>query len=322
MQFTRMHGCGNDYVFVDCRADPPLAARFCADSAYASDTARRIADRHRGVGGDGLILLLPDETSHVRMIMFNADGSRGAMCGNGLRCLARLALESVLPAGERLTDWSPLPSSSAAWAAGAGRCLPDRIRRALWAALTQAQAGTRVRLASVTVATDAGPHPVFAALTEDPGPSMLAVAMGHVRVEPAFEQPDLIQPGLVASVIPVQVGSAHAVVEVPEAKPVDLRAVGTVLQALPRFAGGVNVHLVERVAADVLFMRPWERGSGATLACGTGACAAVAALHDCRGLAADWRVDQPGGTVWVQSGDPLLMTGPAEYICRGSWSGS
>ncbi|MBK8099176.1 MAG: diaminopimelate epimerase [Planctomycetes bacterium] len=255
--FVKMEGAGNDYVFVDAIAQPFPLGR-------AGELARRWSDRHFGIGGDGLIALTRGVDGGIAMQMWNADGSRGAMCGNGLRCLARLAY-------------------------GLGH----------------------VRDRSFVVATDAGPRRV------EIGDDAVRTEMGAVLVADLPETAEL-------GGVPVQfwrgdAGNPHAVIfcDDPEIAPVD--RIGMAAQIHPTFPGGVNVEFVAVAGTAGLRQRTFERGSGETLACGTGA--AVAALAACR----QGRLPGPRVAVALRGGvllveldrTPLVIEGPARTVFRG-----
>jgi diaminopimelate epimerase len=230
MKFTKMHGLGNDYVYVDCFAQRLEGVDLAA-------LARHISDRRRGVGADGLILIRPDERADVRMEMYNADGSRAEMCGNGIRCVAKYAL------GHGLTKNNPL-----------------------------------------RIATDAGMR--FAEVISDDGRcARVTVVMGEPRFEPeslparlAGEQiadhPLQIN-GRELRVSCVSVGNPHAVVFVSDFSAIDVERDGGAIETHDMFPQRINVHFVRRDGPSAVTMRTWERGSGATQACGTGACAAA-----------------------------------------------
>jgi len=271
VRFVKIEGAGNDYVLVETfgqRVDDPPAL------------ARAVADRFRGIGSDGLITVGPADApgAHARMRIFNADGSEGRLCGNGLRCVVRwLVREGRAPAAEvRVQTASGVRR---------GRPLPDGTAEVELAApdFTRAALG-------LPGAGDCQ-LPVPPALRADPD-----VAFG------------------------VCVGNPHLVVRVADVAAADLRAAGAALG--PALPGGANVHLVAVRAPDALDARPWERGSGATQACGTGAVAsAVVALRLgwLRGPAV--RVAMPGGTLgvrWEGHGSAWLA-GPANLPFHGEW---
>jgi diaminopimelate epimerase len=254
--FTKMEGLGNDYVFVDTIASPFPLER-------ASALACRWSDRHRGIGADGLILLQRDG-SGLRMAMWNADGSRGAMCGNGLRCLARFAHE-------------------------------------------RGHATAR----AFTIATDAGPRAVE--LLAGDG---VRAAMGDVRTAPPRR---LAVGGAQLSLVPGDAGNPHAVLFVDDTGTADVAGIGGALQRHPEFPGGVNVEFVQRLGNDRIRQRTFERGSGETMACGTGAAVAAAAAR-AAGLVRGERiaVELRGGTLHVLGGGvALAIEGPARTVFDG-----
>jgi diaminopimelate epimerase len=277
VRFVKIEGAGNDYVLVET---------FSQRVEDAAALARSVSDRHVGIGSDGLILVGPadappagEPAAHARMRIFNADGSEGRMCGNGLRCVVRwLVEEGRAPAvGARVQTASgprrggPLPDGR--WEVELG--VPDFAR----AALGLPGAG-EARL------------PLPAGLRGDP-----PEAFG------------------------VSVGNPHLVLRVAAPEAEDLRAVGTALGAL--VPGGANVHLLAPRGADLLLVRPWERGSGATQACGTGAVACAVVARRQGWLAADVvRVAMPGGELrvrWSGAGAAWLA-GPANLPFRGEWT--
>lgn len=265
LAFHKLEGAGNDYVFVDA-----IAQRFPLERA--AELARAWSDRHHGIGADGLILLLPGAAgSHVSMRMWNADGSEGAMCGNGLRCLAALAH-------------------------GLGHANGSEVIR---------------------VATAAGQRSVTLGPTGPGGFATSARAdLGTVRVDAACR---LQVAGRELVVVTGDAGNPHAVVFVDDdlaAYPV--ASLGAAFQSHPRFAGGVNVEFV-RAMADGLRCRVFERGSGETLACGTGAAVAALAAHAAGCFRANpVPVHMRGGTLVVHDeGHRIVLEGPVRHVYRG-----
>jgi diaminopimelate epimerase len=263
LPFVKMEGAGNDYVYFDAIAnDVPLER--------LARLAPRIADRRFGVGGDGVIVVGRSDSADCRMTMWNADGSRGAMCGNGLRCVAWLADQAGHARGERIvidTDSGP------------------RTARIL------ARRGDTAR-----VAVD------FGAVTMDATPQRATIAGRTWHYHPG------------------DAGNPHAVVFVDEdPEHVPVAAVGAAMQSLAAFPGGVNVEFVQVVADGNLVQRTFERGSGETLACGSGAAAAVAAAL-ATGRASGPRVAvrlRGGELIFVREGSSLVMEGPARTVFRG-----
>ena len=272
-----MHGAGNDYIYLDARDQ----------QRQWPELAVAMSDRHTGVGSDGIILALPSRSAHLRMRMFNADGSEGEMCGNGIRCLVKYAMDlGIVP-----PDTSPV---SVETLAGVLQIVP------MWdgGEMVRARVGMgepRLRAEEIPV-----------------------VAPGHERVMDYPVQVD----GRELSITCVSMGNPHAVVFLDE--PVDdtpLAELGPLVERHPMFPQRVNFEIVNRIDATRLRARVWERGSGLTLACGTGACAiAVAArLH---GYTDDQvTIALPGGELtvcWPGHGE-VVLEGPVEQVFEGEW---
>jgi diaminopimelate epimerase len=294
--FVKMHGIGNDYVYVDAAACPDIERR-----ADLADLARRVSDRHRGVGSDGLILVCPpspDGTgAHVRMRMFNTDGSESEMCGNGVRCVAKFA--------------------------------HDRL--AVTANPMFVQTGRGV----LSIAYDTDAHGRLATATVDMGEPILATAdvPTTLPATKAGAAVDVRWPaaagleldGFDGAVTAVSMGNPHAVLFGRDVQRVALERVGPVLERDGVFPRRVNVHVVEVVSRTHLRMRTWERGAGITQACGTGACAVLvaAALSGLSERTAD--IDLPGGRLRIRwdAGERghVFMTGPAADVFEGVWPG-
>ena len=271
LRFAKMHGAGNDYVYVAAR-DGPLPDDL-------PGLARALSHRNAGVGGDGLILVLPPEAGgDVRMRMFNADGSEGRMCGNGVRCVAKLAADRGL-----------VPADAQA----------------------------------VVVETASGPRRV-GLLRDDHGRVVGGrVDMGRPELGPAAVGLVGDPPAEAGQLTFVSMGNPHAVAFVDDLAAIDLPRLGPLVATNPAFAEGINAHFVQILAPDRLRIAHWERGSGPTLACGTGACAAcVAGVVTGR---TDRRVaaEVPGGVLeldWRDDGG-VTMAGPAVEVFRGEWVG-
>ena len=254
MRLAKHHGLGNDFLIALVNVLP--------DDAPAM--AQAVCHRTRGIGADGLIFGLPgdsDAGTDVTMVLFNADGSRAEMSGNGIRCLAQAA------AGQ----------------------------------------GDRDQSRELRIGTDAGVRAVSVEPTDDPHVVQARVDMGPVDAGPDLGSIDY-PAGLRFAT--ASVGNPHLVIQVPDAREVDIAADGA---ELSRLAGGINVEFISGAAAGI-DMRVWERGVGVTEACGTGACAAAQAAHHWGLVGPSVRVSMPGGDVVVELGDTALLTGPAEYI--------
>jgi diaminopimelate epimerase len=281
LRFTKMHGAGNDFVCLDGVVEPDLERRDDLDRL-----ARAVCDRRAGIGGDGLILIsAPDETLElpagdaVRMRMFNADGSESAMCGNGLRCVAKYAVEHGLVTGE------------------GGRVLVQTGAGVMEAACRSAAGGV---------------EPV----TVNMGRPILDLAEVPVVS-------DRLDPGTQAAVF-VSMGNPHAVFFVEDVGAVDLAAVGPRLERHAAFPQRMNVHFVEVAGPGEVAVRTWERGSGITGACGSGACAVCVAGVLTGRTARNILAHLPAGDlelVWEEDAGHVLMTGPAVEVFNGIWGG-
>jgi diaminopimelate epimerase len=276
MRFTKMHGLGNDYVYVSTFDQrPPM------------DPARlavAVSDRHFGVGGDGLILIMPSERAHARMRMFNADGSEGEMCGNGVRCVAKYVYDRGLVSADRVTIETGRGILSLDLEVKNGKV--ERVRVDMGAPILD-------------------PRKI---------PTTLA---GEPPVEVPIEAG-----GAVLSVTAVSMGNPHAVTYVPDAAAFPLDSVGPLVEHHPAFPRRVNLHVVEVISPKEVRMRTWERGSGITLACGTGACAVCVAGVLTGRTARSLVAHLPGGDLelaWPDVQESVFMTGPAVEVFSGDW---
>ena len=277
MKFVKMHGTGNDFVLLETRGEehdwPRLAQAMC--------------DRHFGVGADGLILVLPSARADVRMRMFNPDGSEAEMCGNGLRCVVKYAVEGGLarPRAGRI-DVETLAGVLAAQTFGDGRTV-ERVRVSMGA--------PRFAPADIPVLMEADP-PIVGLPLEVAGHTLrlTCLSMGNPHAVHFLDSPVAVFP---------------------------LEEVGPQVEHHPLFPQRVNFEVAQVLASDRMEARVWERGAGATLACGTGASAVMVAGH-LHGLVGE-RVDitLPGGTLaieWDGRGE-VYLSGPAERVFAGEW---
>ena len=276
MRFTKMHGAGNDYVYVDCFEQP-------VDDPAA--VALAVSDRHFGIGGDGLILVMPSDVADVRMRMFNADGSEAEMCGNGVRCVAKYAYDHGRTAANPMT----------------------------------VETGGGIKTIEVMLGHDGK----VARATVNMGPPVLVPAEIPVRFDGdrAIDIP-LTAGGEQYQATCVSMGNPHAVIYVGDVEGVDLARIGPALETHEAFPQRVNVHFVQVYHDGEVAMRTWERGSGMTLACGTGASAVcVAGVLTGRSERAIL-AHLPGGDLsleWHQEDDCVYMTGPAIEVFSGQW---
>ncbi len=280
MHFTKMHGCGNDYVYLDgwnalLPADLPALAR-------------RVSDRHTGIGSDGLIVVAPSTSAHARMLMFNADGSMAEMCGNGLRCAAKLAYDHghVRERSMRIETGSGILEVELALSGE--QCIGATVMMG------------RPRLTPVEVPVQhSGPGPLLELTLSIAGQPHRLIAVG--------------------------MGNPHAVCFVDDVERFKVGEVGAQIERHPSFPRRANVEFVARIADEqglpVLRQRTWERGSGETQACGTGACATVvAAILDRRIASREAVVRLDGGDLrvaWPDDRSEVRLSGPAVTVCDG-----
>lgn len=259
MRFTKMEGLGNDYIYLNCMKDSP---------PDLPGLARQLSDRHFGVGADGLICVKPGRTGDFTMEMYNADGSRGAMCGNGIRCVGKYVYDRGL-----------------------------------------------TRKTCLTIDTDAGPRGLELRVSGG-RVERVQVDMGTAQVGQAVEVKAL---GQTFSVVPVSVGNPHGVIFCPDPAGVDLEGLGPVLERHPALGERSNIEFASvEGGGEGLYVRVWERGSGVTLSCGTGACAVFAAARKERLCGDGAAVRLPGGSLELEwSAGRIFMTGPARTVFEG-----
>lgn len=274
MKFTKMHGCGNDYVYVNC---------FEEQVADPGKTAVFVSDRHFGIGADGLILIKPSDAADFEMEMYNADGSRGAMCGNGIRCVAKYVYDNGMTDKTRITVNT-----------GSGV-------KTLDLSVKDGKVET-VRVNMGTPELTAGKIPVL------------------VDTETAVEAP-ILADGRDWKFTAVSMGNPHAVVFVDNLDRLQLEVTGPKFENHSMFPDRVNAEFVRVVDDKTIEMRVWERGSGETLACGTGSCAAaVAAILNGKVSGNTVTVCLRGGTLqieWDREENAVYMTGPATTVFTG-----
>ena len=282
MKFTKMEGAGNDYIYIDARS---------LDLDW-SELSRKMSDRHFGIGGDGLILIKDSDIADLRMSMFNADGSEGEMCGNGIRCFAKYAIEhEIVP--------PPTNGLNVETLAGVRNIIPKYNGSII--------SGARVSMGAPILEPDLVPVALEPAETYRTGPVL----------DYPFEMDGL---GLPLSF--VSMGNPHAVtfIEQPVAE-FPLHTIGPKVEHHPIFPRRVNFEIVNVIGPGRLDARVWERGSGETLACGTGACA-IAVAARLAGICGD-KVDikLPGGKLtieWDGAGE-VFLEGPAMEVFSGEW---
>ncbi len=293
IQFTKMHGLGNDYVYVN---------GFSQQVADPSALAVRVSDRHFGIGGDGMILILPSATADVRMQMFNADGSEGKMCGNGIRCVAKFAYDH-----------------------GLSKANPMRVESAAGIKTINLTLGADGKVSGATV--DMGepilaPHDIP---VEIPGQQNLKQLVNYpldkcIGLAGAPGWVDAC--GMEMAMTCVSMGNPHVMIYCRNVAAVPLETVGPVIETHSIFPHRINVHFVQVHSQGEVTMRTWERGSGITRACGTGASAVCVAGVLTGKTGRKLLAHLPGGDLqleWRESNNRVYMTGPATEVFSGTW---
>ena len=277
MKFTKMHGLGNDYIYVNA---------FEETVDNPGEVARAISDRHFGVGSDGLVLIAPSSAADFQMLMYNADGSQGDMCGNASRCVAKYVYD------RGLTDKTVVTLETLAGVKTLHMTVEDG----------------RVE----TVRVDMG-EPIVAC---ESVPCLLGT--GEVKrakitaLDRTFE------------ITPVNTGNPHGVIFLEEpVEAFDLAKYGPALECHPMFPKKANIEFVNVLSRDRLRMRVWERGSGVTLACGTGSCASLVAAHINGLCGRKATIVLDGGELvdeWDEETGHVFMTGPATDVFDGEYT--
>lgn len=275
LHFTKMQGIGNDYVYV-WGTVPPVQDM--------QKLAQVVSDRRFGVGGDGLILILPSEKADFQMRIFNADGSEGRMCGNGIRCVGKYVHD------RGLTDKTHLFIETLSGV------------RELW--------------------LHPGPDGTVDTVTVHMGSAIWDAAAIPVDCKtPNFVRQPVTADGVTYEMTCVSMGNPHGVIFCDDVDGLDLERIGPGLEHHPLFPERINTEFIRVLDATHLQMRVWERGTGETMACGTGACAAASAAVRC-GMClpdTDITVHLRGGDLTIRcAGDgTVLMTGPAAFVFDG-----
>lgn len=273
MKFTKMHGCGNDYVYIDCTKE-------MIDNP--EKVSEYVSDRHFGIGSDGLILICPSDVADFRMKMYNADGSEGSMCGNGVRCIAKYVYDNGLT---------------------------DKTNISL-------ETKSGIKYLELTV--------------ENEKVVKVKVNMGAPILKPSdipvksdkdvfIDEPVEVD-GVDYRVTCVSMGNPHAVTFVDDTSSIPIEKIGPKFENHPIFPDRVNTEFVQLIGRNEVNMRVWERGSGETLACGTGTCATVVACVLNDKTDDEVLVHLLGGDLFIKydrENDTVWMTGPAEIVFEG-----
>lgn len=274
MKFTKMHGAGNDYIYINC---------FEETVKNPEKLAIKVSDRHFGIGSDGLILISPSDKADFKMNIYNADGSEGMMCGNGIRCVSKYVYDNGM------TD-------------------KDEI-----------SVETRSGIKLIKMNVENGK--VVSARVNMGEPILEAE-----KIPTKFDGENVIRQKLTIDkkeyeVTCVSMGNPHCIVYVDDVKNIDLEKIGPKFENNEMFPERINTEFVHVVSDTELDMRVWERGSGETLACGTGSCAVTVASVLCGYCKrnTEIKINLLGGTltdIWTDGGD-VYMTGPAATVCTG-----
>ena len=273
MKFTKMQGLGNDYVYVNC---------FKETIENPPEMAKKVSNRNFGIGSDGLIMINPSDVADFEMEMYNADGSRSEMCGNGIRCVGKYVYDYGLTEKEHISV--------------------ETLAEIKYLDLTVEDG--KVKLVKVDMGS---PELV---------PANIPIVADGDRV---IDEPINVN-GTEYRMTGVSMGNPHAVVYVEDVKGLDIETIGPAFENHERFPNRVNTEFVKVLDRNTVEMRVWERGSGETMACGTGACA-VAVACILNGLTEDKvTVKLLGGDLqieWDKEADKVYMTGPAEVSFDG-----
>ena len=273
MKFTKMHGLGNDYVYVNC---------LTKNIPSPAELAIKVSDRHFGVGSDGLVLILPSTIADFRMQMFNADGSEGRMCGNAIRCVGKYLFDRGISAKENL----------------------------------EIETLSGIKYLKLFIQNN-----VVTSVQVDMGEPILGTKDIPVLAEGNPAVVALEAGGKIRDFICISMGNPHAVTFTEEIDGLDLKKIGPVIENNPLFPERINTEFVQVLGKNKLKMRVWERGSGETLACGTGACA-VATAAIIAGYAerdTDIEVELRGGKLIIRldKDNHIQMTGTATFVFDG-----
>ena len=278
-QFTKMHGLGNNYIYVNLFEEH-------LEEQELPEIARQVSNVHTGIGSDGLILICPSERAEVKMRIFNNDGSEGKNCGNGLRCVAKYAVEHNLVTG------------------------------------TEFKIETLSALVEAKVQLEKGEVNL---VTVDMGAPRLLKSEIPMAGEPSSQTicEEMEFDGQKFDVTTVSMGNPHIVFYVDDITQAPLTTLGPIVEKDPRFPEGINVEFVQVVSENEMHFRVWERGSGITQACGTGACAAVVSsvLNKLTPIGNETTVHLAGGDLLInwEADGRVFMTGPAEVISTGTY---
>ena len=299
MKFTKMHGCGNDYIYFDCTKE-----EFPGGAEDEKQAAIKLSDRHFGIGGDGIIIIKRGTKADFEMVMYNADGSRSQMCGNGIRCVGKYVYDALYTKGRGSADGREFTAESM----GAVKVLT----------VVEGEPGDKVTKLSV----DMG-KPILEAEKIPVNTKLLSSAVVSTGSTTVIQHPLTIG-GVEYKTTCVSMGNPHAVVFIDK-KPAEFPVceVGPLFENNEFFPERTNTEFAYVEDRRTIWMRVWERGTGETLACGTGTCATVVAaiLNGLVDAGEKITVHLLGGDLEIQwsgnEADSVFMTGPAENVFTG-----
>lgn len=275
IRFTKMHGIGNDYIYINCMESVP---------EDLPSLSMEMSDRHTGVGGDGIILILPSDKADCMMRIFNADGSEAMMCGNGIRCVGKFVHDKGIVKGLRIS--------------------------------VDTRSGVKI------LDMHPGPDGLIESVTVDMGAPVTEAALVPVNAPSAMmiEEPVTTSAGPL-KLTAVSMGNPHGVIFVDTLEGVDVHGLGRELEMHPMWPHRANIEFVEPLPDGSLRMRVWERGSGETMACGTGACAVAVAANLTGRAGSRTTVRLLGGdlTIRLNPDGHVMMTGPAATVFEGTY---
>ena len=277
LHFTKMEGAGNDYVYVNGFTEH-------IPEENKPEIVRRLSDRHFGIGGDGVIFINKGKKADLEMEMYNADGTRGEMCGNGIRCVGKYAYDRGMVRDKDFTV--------------------ESFGKVKYLTVTEVNADGSARMLRVDMGApilEAGEIPVTS------------------EKSPVVDEPIEVG-GKTFRMTCVSMGNPHCVVFVDDVDALDLPAIGPLFEHHPRFPKRTNTEFVQVLAKDRVKMRVWERGTGETLACGTGCCATGTACVLNGKTEPKITVEVKGGEIgieWDREKNIILMTGPATEVFSG-----
>ena len=293
LRFTKMEGCGNDYVYIS-------GFEYELDPKQKPEIVKRLSDRHFGIGGDGVIFINPSEIADFEMEMWNADGTRGEMCGNGIRCVGKFVYDAGMTHEKEITveSFGKIKYLTLYTEEENGREIVTSVRVNMGEPILDAE-DIPVRAKNSPVVADTIRIPIDDRDSDD------------------SEGQD---PG-VYEMTCVSMGNPHAVVYIDDTDSLDIEAVGPLFENHERFPNRTNTEFVEIIDEGHVKMRVWERGSGETLACGTGCCAVCVAGVLNGFTAPRLEVQVLGGSLlieWDPEENAVWMTGPATTVFEGS----